>query len=110
TEGVVLATIGGAIGVGLSVAAVQASRKLLAERLPRMDELAVDWRVLATAAGFTLLTAILCALGPAFRGTRDRSGEVLRGGALGSVGLRSESRMRGALVVVQFSLAMVLLV
>jgi predicted permease len=57
-----------------------------------------------------LLTALLCGVWPALRSTRPGNGETLRAGALGSIGVRSDSRLRRVLVTVQFALALVLLV
>jgi putative ABC transport system permease protein len=110
TESFVLAFIGGTIGSGLALLVVRLSRTLLADRLPRMDELILDWRMLAIAAAATLTTAILCGLWPAFRATRQRSTEVLRASVLGSVGVRAEVRVRRLLVTVQFAVALVLLI
>jgi predicted permease len=89
---------------------VNLSKKFFADRLPRVEELSVDHRVLAIAAAATVLTALLSGIWPAVRATRQRSAEVLRAGTLRSVGVRSESRLRRVLVTVQFALALVLLV
>ena len=86
------------------------AKKLPAERLPRAEELTVDHRVLLVAAAASLFTALLCGVWPALRATRPSGGDTLRAGSLGSVGLRSESRLRRMLVTVQFALALMLLV
>ena len=110
TESLILASLGGAVGTGLAVFCVDLASRVAANRLPRADELAVDGRVLAIAAAATVVTALLCGLWPAIRATRGRGGEALRASALGSVGIRSETRVRRALVTVQFALALMLLV
>ena len=110
TESLILAAIGGALGTALAAFAVSLSRKLFGERLPRVEELSVDHRVLAIAATATLLTALLCGIWPAVRATRQRLAEVLRAGVLGSVGVLRESRLRRVLVTTQFALALVLLI
>ena len=110
TESLIIATIGGIVGASLAIWTVSLSRSFLADQLPRMDELSVDWRVLLVAAGATMLTALVCGVWPAIRATKTRGTEVLRASALGSVGGRSESRLRRVLVTVQFALALVLLV
>ena len=110
TESLILAAIGGAIGMALAAFGVSLSKKLFGERLPRVEELGVDHRVLAIAAAATVLTALLCGIWPAIRATRQRSSEVLRDSSLGSVGIRSDSRLRRVLVTMQFALALVLLV
>jgi putative ABC transport system permease protein len=110
TESLILAFVGGTLGTLLAAVAVQLARKLPAEKLPRVEELSVDHRVLLVAAAASLLTALICGIWPALRATRPTSGEVLRAGALGSIGIRSESRLRRGLVTVQFALALMLLV
>jgi predicted permease len=110
TESLLLALGGGALGAAIAVVAVTLARKLPSSRLPRAEELTVDARVLALAAGASLLTALLCGVWPAMRATRAASGASLRTGAFGSVSGRSESRARRALVTVQFALALMLLV
>ena len=110
TESLILALIGGGLGTAIAAAAVGVARKLPAERLPRAEELSVDHRVLLVAAAASLLTALLCGVWPALRATRPGGGASLRAGSFGSVGLRSESRLRRMLVTVQFALALMLLV
>jgi predicted permease len=110
TESVALAFLGGALGTALAVVAVSLARKLPSSRLPRVEEVAVDGRVLAIAFSASIITALLCGIWPAFRATRASSGASLRVGASGSVGTRSESKLRRSLVAVQFALALMLLV
>jgi putative ABC transport system permease protein len=110
TESLALAFIGGGLGTGLAVLAVSLARKLPSSRLPRVDEVAVDGRVLAIAFSASIVTALLCGIWPAIRATRASSGASLRIGASGSVGTRSESKIRRSLVAVQFALALMLLV
>jgi len=110
TESLILAAAGGTLGTLLAAFAVDLARKLPSDKLPRVDELSVDHRVLFVAAIASLVTAVLCGIWPAIRATRPASGGVLRAGALGSIGVRSESRLRRALVTVQFALALMLLV
>jgi putative ABC transport system permease protein len=110
TESFVLAAIGGAVGVGFAALSISLTKKFAATRIPRADELAIDVRVLAIAAAATVTTALLCGLWPAIRATRQRAGDALRASTSGSIGIRSETRLRRALVSAQFALALVLLV
>jgi putative ABC transport system permease protein len=113
TESIALAALGGAVGTACAIAAVNLSRKLLADRIPRIDELTLDGRVLSIAISATAITALLCGLWPAIRASRRaRHGhaDLLRASAMGSAGLRSDARFRRALVTVQFALAVVLLI
>ena len=110
TESVALAFLGGALGTAFAVVVVTLARKLPSSRLPRVEEVAVDGRVLAIAFSASILTALLCGIWPALRATHSSSGGSLRIGASGSVGTRSESKLRRSLVAVQFALALMLLV
>jgi putative ABC transport system permease protein len=110
TESFVLSLAGGVLGTIFAAFAVELARKLPPNKLPRVDELALDGRVLAVAILASVLTTLVCGLWPAIRASRPANAEVLRSGGRGSAGMRSESRMRRALVTVQFALALVLLV
>jgi putative ABC transport system permease protein len=110
TESLMLVGAGGALGLGIAVAAIRLGRELLASRLPRAEELVIDGRVMVVAAIASLVTVVLCGVWPAIRATRADSGAMLRTGTLAAVGGRGESRLRRALVTVQFALALMLLV
>ncbi len=110
TESALLALAGGVLGTGVAALAIATARRVLAGRLPRIDELAEDGRVLAVAALASLLTALVCGAWPAVRATRPASGETLRTGAMGSGSVRADARLRRALVTLQFALALILLV
>ena len=110
TESFVLSAAGGVVGTLFAALCVQLAKTFAATRIPRADELVVDYRLVAIAAAATILTALMCGIWPAIRATRQRAGEALRASALGSVGMRSETRLRRVLVTVQFALAVVLLV
>src|SRR5262249_26007878 len=68
TESLLLSLLGSGLGALLAVAGVELLRKLGTQNVPRLDEIAVDGRVLVFAA----LTAVACAiafgLAPALRG------------------------------------------
>ena len=110
TESFILAAIGGAVGIGFASLCIDLARTFAASRIPRADELTIDVRVMAIAAAATVVTALLCGVWPAIRATRQRAGDALRASASGSIGIRSETRLRRALVAAQFALALVLLV
>lgn len=68
----------------------------------------VDWRVLAFAAAVSLSTVFFCGVGPALFTRRISPGDALKKGGRGTTGARGHNRARGALLVGQFAMAMVL--
>jgi predicted permease len=108
TEGMLLATFGGAIGVLVAHWSVRLIREGLPETLARADEAAVNAPVLAFSFGLCLITGLAFALVPAFAGWREDVVEFLkeRGGGAASAGTRS----RQVLAAVQVALATLLLV
>ena len=109
TESVLLALIGGAVGVGVTYALTDVLVALAPAGTPRIDEVAVNGRVLGFAAGATLLAGLLFGLFPALRGSGNHLLDALREGGRGDTG-SGGARARQALVVAQVALALVLLV
>ena len=110
TESVVFGLAGGAIGLGLTWAGVALFASLAPTDLPRIGNVAVDFRVLSFALALSLAASVIFGLVPArdaarsdiANGLRDSSGSVTAG--------RSRAKLRRALVVGQTTLALVLLV
>ena len=65
TESMVLAAVGGALGLFLAYWGVYALRLLVPENFPRMDEVGVDPLVLCFTLGISLLTGLVFGLAPA---------------------------------------------
>ena len=106
TESLVLALLGGAVGVGIAAAAVRALVGLSPAGLPRAHAIAVDGTALLFALGVSVAVAVAVGLLPAFAATRcDLREAVGRGPAPARQGAG-----RDALVVAQVMLALVLLV
>jgi putative ABC transport system permease protein len=117
-ESFLLAGIGALVG---SIAGVAGARALIAlspSNLPRAAELAqtslaaaiLDWRVLSFTLIVSIVTGVLFGLAPALHLARTDVGANLKeGGGRGTSGSRA-ARTRGALVVAEISLALVLLV
>src|SRR5439155_2167069 len=64
-ESGMLGLAGGAAGLALTMALHRLLPSVLPADFPRLDDVAVDWRVLAFAAGVSLATSIACGLLPA---------------------------------------------
>jgi len=107
-EGALLALLGGAAGVGLAYVGLQILTALHPADLPRLDALALDARVLVFTLVATATAALVSALAPAFdlSGAHPQQALQERGGDGGAARLR----LRGALVVAEVALSLVLLV
>ncbi len=108
TECVLLTLISGALGVLLAYWGVDAILGLNAGGLPRAEEVAVDVRALAVALGLALLTALVLGLTSAMRGSDAGLQHDLRDSGRGQTSGLAGSRLRGALVVSQVALTLVL--
>ncbi len=109
TESVLLALLGGVLGVGLAVAGIKLFIALAAGWYPPTDEIQVDGMVLGFIVGLSLLTGIVSGLAPALRSSAVNLMDSLKSGAQGALG-RSRHRVSDVLVVSQAALALVLLV
>src|SRR5205823_7715351 len=109
-ESLLLVALGGIGGVligswGLDLLLASLAR----DWLPRSDEIALNSTVLAVTGLTSLITGLLFGLFPAWHAPRVDAIDSLRDGSKGSSGLQSV-RLRGALVIAQIALTLVLLV
>ena len=107
TESVLVALIGGALGLGFAAAGTRAALASLPATLPRVDEVGIDARVLWFTVLVSILAGILFGLIPAFRVARGKTYEMLKEGSRAIAG--SRHRTQHVLVTVQMALALVLL-
>jgi putative ABC transport system permease protein len=108
TESMLLALLGGALGMALSVAATRALATWGASRLPQGIPLGADLRVLAFTLAVSLLTGIVFGTFPALQLARVNPAATLRDEGRGFSTARG--RMRNLLVVAQAALALLLVV
>ncbi|HMV82228.1 MAG TPA: ABC transporter permease [Blastocatellia bacterium] len=107
-ESILLAGLGGGLGLLAASVGTQTAIKLLPTALPRAGEIRLDARVLLFTAGVSLLTGVLAGLVPALKTSQHRLSEMLKAGGRGAGNIRS--RAQSALVAVEMALAVVLLV
>jgi predicted permease len=110
TESVLLAAVSGLIGILLALVGIRLIRAFGPGNLPRLNEMSLDFRVLGWALAISALAGILVGLAPAIatlrrdlRPSGEEGGRSVSGGA-------ATRRIRRALVVAEFALAIVLLV
>jgi putative ABC transport system permease protein len=108
-ESLLLSATGGALGLLLAYLAVPVIQTLSAGGIPRVNDVAIDARVLAFTVVVSLATGILFGLAPAWQASRTTVGTVLKEG--GRTSTSSSGRwMRNALLVAEVALSIVLLV
>ena len=107
-ESLLLALVGGVLGLALTMGGGALLRSLGPATLPRLDEIGIDGPVLVFALLASLLTVPLFGVLPALRGTDFDLARALRFGGRG--GGEGKSRWRSILVVSQVALSMTLLI
>jgi len=109
-ESLLLGVVGGVFGVGLAYAGLRLLTAFGPASLPRLSEIALDWRALVFTTVLSLVSSVLFGLMPALKYTGTRIAATL--GSLGRAvsASRERHRARNVLVVVQLALALVLLV
>ena len=110
TESMILACIGGALGLMLAAWGVDLLLALSPANLPRAHEAGIDGRVLGFTAGLTVLVGMIFGLAPAFEASRADINRELKAGGRGAGHSRRRNRVRGALVISEVALAVVLVV
>jgi predicted permease len=110
TEGVVIAVVGGILGVGLAVVGLGALLQAYPDSVPRSAEVTLDWRVLAFTLAIAIATGIVFGLAPLLH-LREQGGDsgLNEGGTRTTAGT-ARARTRNALVMSEVALAVVLVV
>ena len=109
-EGIVLSLTGALIGIVLAYGGVQLLRTWLPSGVPRVASIGIDLRVLITAIAAALLTGVFFGIVPALQSSRpDLTTSLKDSGRSSTTGVASQ-RLRGALVIAEVALAVVLLV
>jgi putative ABC transport system permease protein len=106
-EALVLAAAGGAAGLAVARASLAVAPALLADRVPRGDEISIDGRVLLFVLGASILTGILAGALPALRAGRTDLNEALKEGGRGESALGM--RTRRLVIVCEVALSVILL-
>jgi predicted permease len=106
-EALLLAIAGGAAGLLFARVILAAGSVMLADQVPRADEISIDLRVLFFVFAASLVTGILAGVVPALRASKSDLNESLKEGGRNdsTVGLRT----RRLLIVCEVALSLVLL-
>lgn len=110
TEGIIIALVGGALGMLVAWMGVAATRAWAPRQLGLVSDVSLNFGVLAFALVTTLGTVLLFALAPSIAATRVSASESLKDGGRGSTISRSRLRARQLMVVGEIALSVVLIV
>jgi putative ABC transport system permease protein len=114
TESVVLAVLGGALGLPLALAGTHFMLMLFPNdvanlKIPKLTEIPMDRGVFFFAFAITLLTAFLFGIAPVLKGMRTEADAAMKDATRGSTASRRSNRSRNAVVVSEVALSLVLL-
>jgi putative ABC transport system permease protein len=107
TESLVLACSGAALGLVVAVQGAGQLRRVLPADLPRLDDVQMDWRVLAFTAAVAMATGLTFGLAPALQAARTSINDAFRTGGRTDAGAVRQ-RLRNALVIAEIALAVLL--
>ena len=109
-RGLILGMFGGAAGLLCGVWTRNLLASLAPITMPRMDDLALNPRVLAVTFALAAITGIVAGLLPAVQLWRGDAAPTLRASALTTSGVRSVARWRGLLMAAEIAAALTLAV
>ena len=109
TESLLLAGVGGVAGLLLAVWGLDALVTFNPDDLPRLSEVRLNALVLLFTLGAVVVTGVIFGLVPAWQVARGNVNQMLRAGGRGTLGLAQGKRLRGALVVAEIALALIVL-
>jgi len=111
TESVLLAVLGGAVGLSLTFWGLGFVSTLLASGISdARNQVSADWEVLGFTIVLSLFTGLVFGLAPALQTTQPTLNESLKEGGRSAASGRGGRRTRSGLVVIEVAFALVLLV
>src|SRR5262245_12988384 len=109
TEALVIGLAGGALGLLVAYAGTAALVAARPADIPRLDQIGVNLDVVLFTLAISLLTGLIFGLAPALRATGRTLTHAIRQSERAGGDSRGDHRLRGALVVAEMTLAVVLL-
>src|SRR5882672_4403954 len=110
TESLLLAVVGGLLGVMLATWGIELLLKLGPESVPRLNQIGIDGRALGWTTLVSLLTGVLFGLAPAWQSSRLSINETLKEDGRGATESSGKRRWRDLLVISELALAVMLLI
>ena len=110
TESMLLSLIGGAAGIATAEGTLGFILRLVPSNIPRLNEVRIDWVVLAFALLISVLTGLVFGLAPALHSARGALSPAIREGGRGSSSGTKTRRLRDVLIVSEVAFAVILMV
>jgi putative ABC transport system permease protein len=110
TESMLLSLIGGAAGIATAVGTLGLILRFVPSNVPRLNEVRIDWVVLAFALLISILTGLVFGLAPALHSAKAALSSAMREGGRGSGYSRKTGRLRDVLIVSELAFAVILMV
>jgi putative ABC transport system permease protein len=110
TESLVLATLGGAVGLSLAYGGVHLVTIVAADQLPRASEIRIDLLVLAFTATVTVMCGAIAGLVPAIHGVRQDLMSTVKDVTRRWPGAGHRIRVQSVFVIAEVALALVLVI
>src|SRR5688572_13816327 len=110
TESFVLCSLGGILGLGLALGAIQLLKAIGPADLPRLSSVSMDPNVFLFAAGCVVLVAVLVGFAPALRVARGDLSALINSGGRSAAMARGRNQVFGVLVIAEIALAVVLVI
>jgi putative ABC transport system permease protein len=110
TESLLLAILGGGLGLLLAIWGLDLIRTLDPGDIPRLADVALNRWVLLFTMGVAILTGILTGVVPALQSSGTDAAETLKAGSRSVSGSRRQGRLRSTLVAVEMALSLTLLI
>ena len=108
TENLVLATIGGGIGVVVASWTQSLIIASMPAALPRLHEIRIDWIAVIFAATITIATTLACGIAPALQASKTRPVAAIAEVGRGLTPGRRQRRLRTTLVIAEIAVSLVL--
>lgn len=110
TESVLLATLGGVVGLAIAFGGLMLLRTFIPENISQAKEISIDLKVLGFTFLVSMITGLIFGLAPALQAARFNQTETLKEGGRDSATGSGGKRIRGLLVMAEVAVSLVLLI
>jgi predicted permease len=110
TESILLAGLGGAVGLLLAMWGISILTSFIPENISQAKAITMDFEVLLFTLGVSLLTGLLFGLVPALQASRFNLNETLKEGGRDSAAGSRGNRIRSLLVIAEVAVSLILLI